>query len=50
MPDYLISFLLLHILPSITQQLQTDLGLSVGVTTAIQLVSFNRFTGSVSVF
>ena len=33
---------------SITQQLRTNLGRSVGVTTAIQLVWLNRFTGSQS--
>ena len=31
---------------SITQRLQTDLGRSVGVTTAIQLMWLNRFTGT----
>ena len=31
---------------SITQRLWTDLGRSVGVTTAIQLVWLNRFTGT----
>ena len=31
---------------SITQRLRTDLGWSIGVTTAIQLVWLNRFTGS----
>ena len=31
---------------SITQRLQTDLGRSVGVTTVIQLVWLNRFTGT----
>ena len=31
---------------SITQRLRTDLGRSVGVTIAIQLVWLNRFTGS----
>ena len=30
----------------ITQQFQTDLGRSVGVTTATQLVWLNQFTGS----
>ena len=30
---------------SITQRLRTDLGRSVGVTTATQLVWFTRFTG-----
>ena len=30
----------------ITQRLRTDLGRSVGVTTATQLVWLNRFTGS----
>ena len=30
---------------SITQRLRTDLGRSIGVTTAIQLVWLNRFTG-----
>ena len=33
---------------SITQQYRTDLGRSVGVTIATQLVWFNRFTGSQS--
>ena len=33
---------------SITQRLRTDLGRSVGVTTATQLVWLNRFTGSLS--
>ena len=31
---------------SISQQLQTDLGRSVGVTTATQLLWLNRLTGS----
>ena len=31
---------------SITQRLQTDLGRSVGVTTVIQLVWLNQFTGT----
>ena len=31
---------------SITQRLRTDLGRSVGVTTATQLVWLNRFTGA----
>ena len=31
---------------SITQRLRTDLGRSVGVTIATQLVWLNRFTGS----
>ena len=31
---------------SITQRLQTDLGRSVGVTTATQLVWLNQFTGT----
>ena len=31
---------------SITQRLRNDLGRSVGVTTATQLVWLNRFTGS----
>ena len=31
---------------SITQRLGTDLGRSVGVTTVIQLVWLNRFTGT----
>ena len=31
---------------SITQRLRTDLGRSVGVSTAIQLVWFNQFTGT----
>ena len=31
---------------SITQRLRTDLGRSVGVTTTIQLVWLNRFTGT----
>ena len=31
---------------SITQRLRTDLGRSVGVTTVIQLLWLNRFTGT----
>ena len=34
--------------PSITQRFRTDLGRSVGVTTVIQLVWLNRFTGKTS--